>query len=135
MTHARAQGKTIHYLRSTFRAISGDAKRYGAKGVLKAVANVNKGSAPKLEGKSPHAQVGWDRDESEARGECHPERFDDPLPPLYARIRKLHGGKAGQGQRAVCTGTGAEQIKTGSACRSERIAKYNRLLAIERELG
>jgi enolase len=27
------------------------------------------------------------------------------------------------------------QIKTGSACRSERIAKYNRLLEIERELG
>jgi len=27
------------------------------------------------------------------------------------------------------------QIKTGSACRSERIAKYNRLLEIERELA
>ncbi len=27
------------------------------------------------------------------------------------------------------------QIKTGSACRSERIAKYNRLMEIERELG
>jgi enolase len=27
------------------------------------------------------------------------------------------------------------QIKTGSACRSERVAKYNRLLEIERELG
>jgi enolase len=33
----------------------------------------------------------------------------------------------------VATGTG--QIKTGSACRGERIAKYNRLLAIEEELG
>jgi enolase len=32
-------------------------------------------------------------------------------------------------------GTGAGQIKTGSLCRSERIAKYNRLLAIEHELG
>jgi enolase len=32
-------------------------------------------------------------------------------------------------------GTGAGQIKTGSLCRSERTAKYNRLLAIERELG
>ena len=30
---------------------------------------------------------------------------------------------------------GGGQIKTGSLCRSERIAKYNRLLAIERELG
>ena len=34
---------------------------------------------------------------------------------------------------AVAMGGG--QIKSGSACRSERIAKYNRLLAIERELG
>lgn len=31
--------------------------------------------------------------------------------------------------------TGAGQIKTGSACRGERVAKYNRLLEIERELG
>jgi len=30
---------------------------------------------------------------------------------------------------------GGGQIKTGSACRSERIAKYNRLMAIEAELG
>ena len=29
----------------------------------------------------------------------------------------------------------AGQIKTGSLCRSERIAKYNRLLRIEAELG
>lgn len=34
---------------------------------------------------------------------------------------------------AVAMGGG--QIKTGSACRSERIAKYNRLLEIERDLG
>ncbi len=34
---------------------------------------------------------------------------------------------------AVATGVG--QIKTGSVSRSERIAKYNRLLMIERELG
>jgi len=32
-------------------------------------------------------------------------------------------------------GTGAGQIKTGSASRSERIAKYNQLLRIEEELG
>ena len=31
--------------------------------------------------------------------------------------------------------TGVGQIKTGSACRGERVAKYNRLLEIERELG
>jgi enolase len=34
---------------------------------------------------------------------------------------------------AVATGVG--QIKTGAPCRSERIAKYNQLLRIERELG
>jgi enolase len=32
-------------------------------------------------------------------------------------------------------GTGAGQIKTGSLSRSERLAKYNRLIEIERELG
>jgi hypothetical protein len=34
---------------------------------------------------------------------------------------------------AVALGTG--QIKTGSLSRSDRVAKYNRLLAIERQLG
>jgi enolase len=34
---------------------------------------------------------------------------------------------------SVATGVG--QLKTGSACRGERIAKYNRLLEIEKELG
>jgi enolase len=34
---------------------------------------------------------------------------------------------------AVSTGVG--QIKTGSASRSERIAKYNQLLRIEEQLG
>jgi len=34
---------------------------------------------------------------------------------------------------AVCTA--ATQIKTGSLCRSDRVAKYNRLLLIEQELG
>jgi len=34
---------------------------------------------------------------------------------------------------SVCTA--ATQIKTGSLCRSDRVAKYNRLLLIEQELG
>ncbi len=34
----------------------------------------------------------------------------------------------------IAVGTGAGQIKTGSASRSERIAKYNRLLRIEEQL-
>jgi enolase len=35
----------------------------------------------------------------------------------------------------LAVGTGAGQIETGSLCRSERIAKYNRLLVIGQELG
>jgi enolase 1/2/3 len=35
----------------------------------------------------------------------------------------------------LAVATSAGQIKTGSLCRSERIAKYNRLLYIEEELG
>jgi enolase len=35
----------------------------------------------------------------------------------------------------LAVATNAGQIKTGSACRSERVAKYNRLLRIEERLG
>lgn len=35
----------------------------------------------------------------------------------------------------LAVGTSAGQIKTGSLCRSDRVAKYNRLLRIEAELG
>ncbi|MDC1467039.1 phosphopyruvate hydratase, partial [Litorivicinus sp.] len=35
----------------------------------------------------------------------------------------------------LAVGTSAGQIKTGSLCRSDRVAKYNRLLRIEEELG
>ena len=35
----------------------------------------------------------------------------------------------------IAVGTSATQIKTGSLCRSDRVAKYNRLLVIEDELG
>ncbi|MCH8252988.1 MAG: phosphopyruvate hydratase [Planctomycetes bacterium] len=35
----------------------------------------------------------------------------------------------------IAVATGAGQIKTGSLCRSDRVAKYNRLLRIEDDLG
>ncbi len=35
----------------------------------------------------------------------------------------------------LCVALGTGQIKTGSVCRSERVAKYNRLMEIEGELG
>merc|ERR1712032_1195660 len=35
----------------------------------------------------------------------------------------------------LCVGLSTGQIKTGAPCRSERVAKYNRLLKIEEILG
>jgi enolase len=35
----------------------------------------------------------------------------------------------------LAVATGAGQIKTGSLCRSDRVAKYNQLLRIEEALG
>jgi enolase len=35
----------------------------------------------------------------------------------------------------IAVGTAATQIKTGSLCRSDRMAKYNQLLRIEEMLG
>ncbi len=35
----------------------------------------------------------------------------------------------------LAVATNAGQIKTGSMCRSERVAKYNELLRIDEELG
>jgi len=35
----------------------------------------------------------------------------------------------------IAVATAAGQIKTGSLSRSDRVAKYNRLMAIEEELG
>ncbi len=35
----------------------------------------------------------------------------------------------------LAVATGAGQIKTGSLSRSDRVAKYNRLLRIEEQLG
>ncbi|HEY8017224.1 MAG TPA: phosphopyruvate hydratase, partial [Dongiaceae bacterium] len=35
----------------------------------------------------------------------------------------------------IAVATNAGQIKTGSLCRTDRVAKYNQLLRIEEELG
>jgi enolase len=89
----------------------GDAKRYGGKGVLKAVANVNKTIAPQLKGKSPQAQQELDDlmrklDGTDTKSKlganailgvsmavCRAAALGAGV-PLYAYIRKLHGGKA-----------------------------------------
>src|ERR1700761_6435966 len=43
-------------IREAVELRDGDAKRYAGKGVLKAVANVNKILGPKLKGKNPQGQ-------------------------------------------------------------------------------
>ncbi len=97
-------------IREAVELRDGDAKRYGGKGVLKAVANVNKSIAPRLKGKSPHAQKEIDELMCELDGTdtkaklganailgvsmavCRAAALDARL-PLYAYLRRLHGGK------------------------------------------
>ena len=98
-------------IREAVELRDGDPKRYGGKGVRKAVANVNKIIAPKARGKSPHAQKEIDDlmrrlDGTDIKSKlganallgvsmavCRAAALDAGL-PLYAYIRKLHGGKA-----------------------------------------
>jgi enolase len=98
-------------IREAVELRDGDARRYGGKGVLKAVANVNKIIGPKLKGKSPHAQKEIDDlmrklDGTETKSKlganailgasmavCRAAALDSKI-PLYAYIRKLHGVKA-----------------------------------------
>jgi enolase len=97
-------------IREAVELRDGDKKRYGGKGVLKAVANVNKVIAPKVKGKSPHAQREIDDlmrklDGTDTKAKlganailgvsmavCRAAALDGGM-PLYAYIRKLHGGK------------------------------------------
>jgi enolase len=54
----------------------------------------------------------------------------------YGAIVSHRSGETGDTTIAdLAVGTACGQIKTGSASRSDRVEKYNRLLAIERELG
>jgi enolase len=98
-------------IREAVELRDGDMRRYGGKGVLKAVANVNKNIAPKLKGKSPQAQKEIDDlmrklDGTETKSKlganailgvsmavCRAAALDLKI-PLYAYIRKLHDGKA-----------------------------------------
>jgi enolase len=56
-----------------------------------------------------------------------------------ARYRSIVSHRSGETEDAfiadLAVATGAGQIKTGAPARSERTAKYNRLLAIAEELG
>jgi enolase len=97
-------------IREAVELRDGDAKRYGGKGVLKAVANVNTVIAPKLTGKSPQAQKEIDDlmcklDGTETKSKlganallgvsmavCRAASLEAGV-PLYAHIRKLFGAQ------------------------------------------
>jgi enolase len=55
------------------------------------------------------------------------------------RYRSMVSHRSGESEDTfiadLAVATGAGQLKTGSACRGERVAKFNQLLRIERELG
>lgn len=54
----------------------------------------------------------------------------------YASVVSHRSGETEDATIAdIAVGTTATQIKTGSLCRSDRMAKYNQLLRIERQLG
>jgi enolase len=54
----------------------------------------------------------------------------------YASVISHRSGETSDTTIAdLAVGTGAGQIKTGSASRSDRVAKYNQLLRIEEQLG
>jgi enolase len=97
-------------IREAVELRDGDAKRYGGKGVLKAVENVNRIIAPKLRGQSPKAQKeldglmrGLDGTDTKSKlganailgvsmAVCRAAALEAGL-PLYAYLRGLHGGK------------------------------------------
>ena len=98
-------------IREAVELRDGDPKRYGGKGVLKAVANVNKIIAPKIKGKSPHAQREIDDLMRKLDGTDTKSRLGanallgvsmavcraaaiDARRPLYLHLRKLHGAKS-----------------------------------------
>jgi enolase len=54
----------------------------------------------------------------------------------YARVMSHRSGETEDATIAdLAVATGCGQIKTGAPARSDRVAKYNRLLRIERDLG
>ena len=54
----------------------------------------------------------------------------------YAAVVSHRSGETSDSTIAdIAVGTAATQIKTGSLCRSDRVAKYNRLLRIEELFG
>jgi enolase len=67
------------------------------------------------------------------------ETLDAMAMAMQAGYRCVASHRSGETEDStiadLAVGTAAGQIKTGSASRSDRVAKYNQLLRIEEELG
>ena len=67
------------------------------------------------------------------------ETFDAVEMAMEARYTAVISHRSGETEDAtiadIAVATNAGQIKTGSMCRTDRVAKYNQLLRIEQELG
>jgi len=67
------------------------------------------------------------------------ETFDAVEMAKEARYTAVISHRSGETEDAtiadIAVATNAGQIKTGSMCRTDRVAKYNQLLRIEQELG
>jgi enolase len=64
------------------------------------------------------------------------EAIDMAVKAGYSAVVSHRSGETEDATIAdIAVATGATQIKTGSLCRSDRLAKYNQLLRIERALG
>jgi enolase len=64
------------------------------------------------------------------------EAIDMATRALYSAVVSHRSGETEDTTIAdIAVATDATQIKTGSLCRSDRLAKYNQLLRIERQLG
>jgi len=126
----------------------GDPNRYHGKGVQKAVTNVNERIARRLLGLDPFDQADIDRvlielDETPSKTNLGANAMlgvsmataraaaSAQGLPLYAYLSETEDPF--MADFAVAMGAG--QMKAGSTCRSERMAKYNRLLEIQAELG
>jgi enolase len=136
----------------------GDGQRLGGKGVLKAVEHVNGPIAEALRGVDGADQLAIDRAMLELDGTATKQQLG--ANPILVKLNQIgtltetlsavdlaqrHGWSAVISHRSgeteestiadLAVATNAGQIKTGAPARSDRVAKYNRLLRIEAGLG
>jgi enolase len=106
----------------------GDPKRYFGKGVTRAVDNIN--------GELRQALSGRDADDQSALDHRMIAAIAMADAAAYSSVVSHRSGETEDTTIAdLAVSTAATQIKTGSLCRSDRVAKYNRLLRIEHDLG